>query len=115
VTFPFPFSETWTRLPSGGRDKNGDPLGDQDPVEVAGCVSWPEDGNGSGGDEQSDRRATVTAGRVLMLPPGTATAPSDRWSRGGVVYEQVGGEGTYGPSPFTGTQVLTVQLKRVTG
>jgi hypothetical protein len=112
---PFPFSETWTRHPSGGRDKNGDPLDPPDPVEVPGCVSWPSDGNATASNEQNDRRETVTFGRTLWLPAGTATKPSDRWSHDGVMYEQAGGEGYYGPSPFTGLEVLTVALKRVTG
>lgn len=111
----FPFSETWVRHPSGGEDKNGDPLPGADPVPVAGCVSWPEDGNGAAGNELADRRNTVTYGRRLMLPAGTATDPADRWSRDGVMYEQVGAEGDFGPNPWTGTRVLTVVLRRVTG
>jgi hypothetical protein len=111
---PFPFAETWTRLRGGGRDRNGDPIGGVTELDVQGCVSWSGDANGSGGNEQTDRRETVFTGRTLMLPPDTDAAPSDRWRRGGVVYEQAGEPGD-DLNPFTGTRVLTIALKRVTG
>ena len=110
---PVPFGETLTRLRLPDPDRYGE-TGPPVEVDVSGCVVWPIDGNGSSGNEDNEFRNTVTYGYAVMLPPDTDAAPADRWRWHGDVFEQLGEAGRY-RNPFTGTAVLTIAIRRVTG
>ena len=111
---PFPYGTTLTRVRRAGRDRNNDPTGTAVELDVPGCVVWPTDGNGTSGNEQTDRADTVVIGYTAMLPPDTDVKPTDQWRYGGALFEQVGEAGRY-VNGFVGTRVLTIVLRRTTG
>lgn len=90
------------------------PTGGPTELDVPGCVVWPTDGNGSGGNEQTDRADTVVWGYTVSLPPDTDVRPTDRWRYADALFEQVGEAGRF-LNAYTGTRVLTIVLRRVTG
>jgi hypothetical protein len=108
-------TETLIRVRQATRDRYGDPVGDPAELAVEGCVTWPADGNGTAGNELTDRADTVIVGLTALLPTGTDVRATDQWLRAGLPYETVG-EPAVWQSPLSGSSAgVTVLLRRVTG
>lgn len=112
---PAPYGVTVVRVRPAAPGRHGDSSGDPAETDIPGCVVWPTDGNGSAGNETTDRRDTVVWGYTVLLPdPDTDARPTDRWRYAGALYEQAGEAARY-QHPLTGDRVLTIAIRRTTG
>ena len=114
-----PHGETVIILRPGaptGRDEYGvETVGPPEEIPVPGCGIAPRDGNGAGGNEQTQARDTVIIGLTLYAPAGTDLRPTDKVRVAGVLYEVDGQAGAF-RSPFTGSAgPVVAALERVTG
>ena len=115
IAVPFTTTVTLIRRTASGADAYGNDTFTQTETPISGCVVWPRDGNGSGGNERTNNQDMVIVGYSVLFPPGTPVAPTDQVRYGGVVYEIDGSAGEW-HSPFTGTDPgVLVALRRVTG
>lgn len=60
-------------------------------------------------------RSAIIRDLDLLVPVGTVNGPRDRWTVGGVVYEQVGHAEDYSHGPFGFTGGLRINLRRAEG
>lgn len=96
-------------------DYGNDVPGPARQIDVPGCATAPQDGNGAGGNEILQARDTVLAGLTLYAPSGTDLRPTDRVLVDGVLYEVDGLPGGFA-SPFTGSSgPLVASLQYITG
>lgn len=86
----------------------GDPTA-QTSISVDGCVFWPTTSS-----EIVTGQDTVTWDAEITMPPGTDIRPTDEVVHHGTTYLVVGRPSHF-RSPFTGTRVLSLQLKAQTG
>jgi len=115
MPYAVPFGQTLTRLRAPAPGRHGAPSGPVAELDFPGCVVWPTDGNGSGGNERTDRQNTVVWGYTVMFAdPDADVRPADQWRYLGGIFEQVGEAGRY-LNPQVGTRVLTIVIRRVTG
>ena len=99
-----------------GQDDYGNDVLESIEVDVPGCMVWPRDSNGSGGNERTGTQDTVIVGYSAVLPFGTAVKATDLVRYAGTVYDIDGEPGVWGPSPLTGNVAgVQIALKRVTG
>jgi hypothetical protein len=118
MSIPWPYGVTVTlqQISVDGSDAYGnDSLVATERV-VPGCVVWPNDSNGSGGNEDTSARDQVLVGYALLMPPGTVVEATDRVVLpNGHTYEVIGEPGEW-LSPMTGRQPgVQVALQRITG
>lgn len=115
---PGPFAPSVTQWVAG--TPTGDTHGDEVPAFTSRLIRvLAEYPAGSGNQPASTERdaATgdvVTADLVLLLDPSTATSAKDEWTAtDGKRYRTIGEPGRY-LSPFTGTAITQVNLRRIT-
>ena len=114
----FPFGEPVTILDGAAtsQDDDGNDVATW-PTKATypSCGVAPSDGNGTGGNEQTDARDTVVIGLTVFLPDGADVSPTDRAIVRGQMWEVVG-EPQAWQNPFTGWRPgVPVALRRVKG
>lgn len=109
---PSPFSATVTQWVAGTptEDTHHNELPTFAARSVKALAEFP--GNALESDNAAGDR--VTADRVLLLSPSTVASEYDEWTlTDGLRYRALGAPGRY-RSPFTGTAVTQVNLRRIT-
>lgn len=87
----------------------GDSAGDPDETEVDGCVVWPRTTS-----EDDYGRHHVIEGITVAMPAGTDVRASDAVRVRGTTYQVAGQPGVF-RSPFSGAELVEVNLTRAEG